>query len=78
VWFFIPVGGFVFGAAIGRWWTLLAAAPLGAYVLASNDLEGDLGGWVALMLSLLLALAIAAGVALKKLLRASRRSRLGA
>ncbi len=75
MWFFIPVAGFVFGAVIGRWWTVAAAAPLGIYILASNDLEGNIGTWVAIVLSVLLTCAIGAGVALRRL---QRRSRLGA
>jgi hypothetical protein len=75
MYFFVPLAGFVFGAAIGRWWTVAAALPLGVYVLAANDLEGNLGPWVAFTLSGLLACAIAAGVALRRL---HSRSRLGA
>lgn len=65
-----PLAGFVFGAAIGRWWAIAAAPPLGVYILA-NDLEGNLGAWVALTLSGLLACAIATGVALRRLHRRS-------
>jgi drug/metabolite transporter (DMT)-like permease len=75
MWLFIPVGGFVFGAVIGRWRALAAAAPLGVYILVANDLEGNIGTWVAFVLSGLLACAIAAGIALRRL---HRRSRLGA
>jgi hypothetical protein len=75
MWLFIPLGGFVFGAVIGRWWAVVAAAPLGVYILAANDLEGNVGTWVAFVLSGLLACAIAAGIALRRL---HRRSRVGA
>jgi hypothetical protein len=75
MYFFIPIAGFVFGAAIGRWWAVAAAVLLGVYVLGANDLEGSLGPWVALTLSGLLACAIGAGVALRRL---HRRVRLGA
>ena len=71
MYFFIPLAGFVFGAALGRSWAIAAAAPLGAYILLANDLEGNLGAWVALTLSGLLACAIAAGVALRRLHRRS-------
>jgi hypothetical protein len=74
MYFFVPLAGFVFGAAVGRWWTIAAAAPLGVYILAANDLEGSLGTWVALTLSGLLGCAIGAGVALRRL---HGRSRLG-
>jgi hypothetical protein len=67
MWLFIPVGGFVFGAVIGRWWAVAAAAPLGVYILIANDLEGNVGTWVAVTLSGLLAYAIGAGVALRRL-----------
>jgi drug/metabolite transporter (DMT)-like permease len=72
MWLFIPVGGFVFGAVIGRWRALAAAAPLGVYILVANDLEGNIGTWVAFVLSGLLACAIAAGIALRRLHRRSR------
>jgi hypothetical protein len=72
MWLFIPVGGFVFGAVIGRWWAVAAAAPLGAYILTANELEGNIGTWVAFTLSGLLACAIGAGVALRRLHRRSR------
>jgi hypothetical protein len=75
MWVFIPFGGFVLGAVIGRWPALAAAAPLGLYILVANDLEGNIGIWVAFVLSGLLACAIAAGIALRRL---HRRSRLGA
>jgi hypothetical protein len=65
----------VFGAVIGRWWTVAAAVLLGAYILAAGDLEGNIGTWVAFTLSGLLACAIGAGVALRRL---HRRSTLGA
>jgi uncharacterized membrane protein YhaH (DUF805 family) len=67
VWLVIPLAGFVVGLAFGRWWIVLAALPLGAYILAANDLEGHLGLWVAFMLSTLLACAIACGVTLRRL-----------
>ena len=75
MYFLVPLVGFVFGAALGRWWTVAAAAPLGIYTLLANDLEGNLLPWVALTLSGLLACAIAASVALRRL---HRRSGLGA
>ena len=57
--FAIPLSGFVFGFAVGRWWTIVAGAPFGAYI--------------ALMLASLLACAIGSGVALRRLRR--RRAR---
>jgi hypothetical protein len=67
--FAIPLTGFVFGFAVGRWWTIAAAAPFGAYIALTNPLEGDVGTVIALMLSLLLAFAIGSGVALRRLRR---------
>ena len=75
MYFLIPLVGFAFGAVVGRWWAVAAAAPLGAYILATNDLEGSLGVWVACTLSGLLVCAIGAGVALR---RVHRRRALGA
>jgi uncharacterized membrane protein YccC len=69
VWTLIPVAGFVLGLAVARWWVVAAALPFGAYVLATNGLEGHLGEWVAFVLSTLLACAIACGVALRRLRR---------
>jgi hypothetical protein len=43
--------------------------PFGAYFLATNELEANIGAWVALVLSTLLACAITCGVALRRLLR---------
>jgi uncharacterized membrane protein YccC len=67
VWFFIPLVGFLFGLVVGRWRTVLAALPLGAYILIADQLEGPLTEWVAFMLTTLLACAIACGVALRRL-----------
>jgi hypothetical protein len=69
VWTLIPLAGFVLGLAVARWWVVTVAMPFGAYVLATNELEGNIGEWVALMLSTLLACAIACGVALRRLRR---------
>ena len=71
--FAIPLTGFVFGFAVGRWWTIVAAAPFGAYIAVTNPLEGDVGTIIAAMLAVLLAAAIGAGVALRRLRR--RRAR---
>jgi hypothetical protein len=65
--FAIPLVGFAVGLALGRWWAIFAAAPFGAWILASNNLEGHVGAVLAGVLSALLALAIAAGVALRRL-----------
>jgi predicted lysophospholipase L1 biosynthesis ABC-type transport system permease subunit len=70
MYFFIPLIGGAFGAAVGRWWAVAAAAPLGAYIPRH---EGSVGTWVAYTLSGLLVCAIGAGVALRRLHR--RRSR---
>ena len=67
MWSLIPLAGFVFGLALGRWWALAAALPLGAWILLTNQLEGHIGAWVATVLSLLLACAIGAGVGLRRL-----------
>jgi hypothetical protein len=67
MWMLIPLAGFVVGLAVARWWVVLAAAPFGAYILATNSLEGHLGEWVTFMLTTLLACAIACGVALRRL-----------
>jgi uncharacterized membrane protein YccC len=69
VWFFIPLVGFLFGLVVGYWRTVLAALPLGAYILIADELEGPLTEWVAFMLTTLLACAIACGVALRRLHR---------
>jgi hypothetical protein len=71
--FAIPLSGFVFGFAVGRWWTIVAAAPFGAYIALTNPFEGDAGTIIALMLASLLACAIGSGVALRRLRR--RRAR---
>jgi len=71
--FAIPLTGFVFGFAIGRWWTLALAAPFGAYIALTSPFEGDAGTIIALMLALLLGCAIGSGVALRRLRR--RRAR---
>jgi hypothetical protein len=67
----IPLAGFAFGFAFGRWWALLAVIPLASWILATNELEGYIGLWIAVVLSGLLGCAIGAGVALRRL-RASR------
>ena len=68
----IPIGGFVLGLVLPRWWLVAFAAPFGAFVLATNELEGNIGAWVALVTSILLACAIACGVALRRLQRRAR------
>jgi hypothetical protein len=65
--FVIPILGFAVGFSVGRWWAIFAAAPLGGWIVATNNLGGHVGTVVAVMLSALLALAIAAGVALRRL-----------
>jgi hypothetical protein len=72
----IPLGGFVLGLAVGRWWIVAAAVPLWAYIVQAGELEGNLTLWVASSLSFLLACAIACGVALRKLLRRRLRAQL--
>lgn len=63
----IPIAGFVLGLAFGRWWALLAVIPLGSWILATSNLGGHVGVWVAAVLSALLACAIGSGVALRRL-----------
>jgi uncharacterized membrane protein YccC len=75
MWLVIPAGGFALGLAVGRWWVVAAAVPFGAYIAETNNLEGHLGAWIALVLSALLATAIGAGVALRRLDRRRRRLR---
>jgi fructose-specific phosphotransferase system IIC component len=75
--FVIPLAGFAVGYALGRWWAILAAAPFGGWILATNNLEGHVGALVAGVLSGLLALAIAAGVVLRRLQRRRSRAQLG-
>jgi hypothetical protein len=40
-----------------------------AYIVPTSELEGNVGAWVALVLSTLLACAIVSGVALRRLYR---------
>jgi hypothetical protein len=63
----IPLAGFAFGLFFGRWWALLAVIPLASWILATNQLEGHIGLWIAAVLSTLLACAIGSGVALRRL-----------
>jgi hypothetical protein len=65
--FVIPLVGFGIGFGVGRWWAILAAAPFGAWIVATNNLDGHIGVVIAGVLSALLALAIAAGVSLRRL-----------
>lgn len=69
MWLLIPLAGFGLGLAVARWWVVAAAAAFGGYILATNELEGHAGLWVAAMLAALLACAIASGVALRRLHR---------
>ena len=69
VWAVIPLSGFVLGFALPRWWIAAAAAPFGWYIVSTNELEGNVGLWVASVLSVLLACAIVSGVALRRLYR---------
>ena len=65
--FVIPLVGFAVGFSVGRWWAVLAAAPFGGWIVATNNLDGHVGAVIAGVLSALLALAIAAGVSLRRL-----------
>jgi hypothetical protein len=69
VWVLIPLSGFALGFALPRWWIAAAAAPFGSYIALTNELEGNIGLWIALVLSVLLAFAIISGVALRRLYR---------
>jgi hypothetical protein len=69
VWAVIPLSGFVLGFALPRWWIGAAAVPFGLYIVLTNELEGNVGLWVASVLSMLLACAIVSGVALRRLCR---------
>ena len=73
----IPLVGFAVGYTVGRWWAVAAAAPFGGWILATNNLGGQVGVWIAGMLSGLLALAIAAGVVLRRVQRRRSRAQLG-
>jgi hypothetical protein len=74
VWAVIPLSGFALGFALPRWWIAAAALPFGLYIVVTNELEGNVGLWVASVLSVLLALAIVSGVALRRLYRRRLRS----
>ena len=69
VWVVIPLSGFALGFAVPRWWIVTSAVPFGSYIVATNELEGNIGLWVAFVLSVLLAFAILSGVALRRLYR---------
>ena len=74
VWAVIPLSGFVLGFAVPRWWITTAAVPFGSYIALTNELEGNIGLWVAFVLSVLLAFAILSGVALRRLYRGRLRA----
>ena len=69
MWVVIPLSGFALGFAYPRWWIAAAAIPFGSYIVLTNELEGNVGVWVALVLSALLVCAIVSGVALRRLYR---------
>ena len=71
MWVLIPLAGFVFGLLLGRWWALIAAIPIGAWIVATSGIYRHVTVWVAAMLSVLLACAIGSGVALRRLGRRS-------
>ena len=74
VWAVIPLSGFALGFAVPRWWIAAAAVPFGSHIALTSELEGNVGLWVASVLSVLLALAIVSGVALRRLYRRRLRS----
>jgi nitrate reductase gamma subunit len=65
----IPLSGFALGFAVPRWWIAAAAVPFGSYIALTNELEGNVGLWVAFVLSTLLTCAIVSGVLLRRLYR---------
>jgi hypothetical protein len=57
--------GLALGLAVGRWWAVAAAVPLGVWVSATTDVE--VNHWLlGFAYAAVTALAIAAGVAARK------------
>ena len=50
VWAVIPLRASSLGFALPRWWIAAAALPFGSYIVLTNELEGNVGLWVASLL----------------------------
>ena len=59
VWLYVALG-FVAGAAIGRWWVLVAAIPFGIWF--GSDVPLGLGGLVGWIAGILMVMAITLGL----------------
>ena len=63
----IGAAGFLLGLLVGRWWALVAAVALGAYIAVESEVE--VPSWfLALLYGGLAALAIACGIAARRML----------
>ena len=60
------IAGVVLGALVGRWWTLLAIAPLALLIATEGELEGNLNTWLAFVASVAYAVGVALGIALHR------------
>lgn len=60
------IAGIVLGALVGRWWTLLAIAPLAVLIATEGELEGNLNAWVGFVASVAFAVGVGLGIALHR------------
>jgi hypothetical protein len=68
-------GGFVLGVAVGRWWALLAAVALGAWIAAATHVDEVPHWFLGLGYAVISGVGIAAGVGSRHRMRADRSPR---
>jgi hypothetical protein len=65
------VGGFLVGLMVGRWWALIAALAVGAWIAAVSEVEVP-SLYLGVVYAVLSGLGIAAGISLRRTMRTDR------
>jgi len=62
----LVVGGLILGLAVGRWWTLVAAAGIGIWVATVSEVDEVPPWFLGAAYAALAAFAIAVGIVVRK------------
>jgi uncharacterized membrane protein YccC len=68
----LVVAGLILGLAVGRWWTLVAAAGIGVWVAVASEVDEVPPWFLGAAYAVLAASAIAVGIVLRKRTRLRR------
>jgi uncharacterized membrane protein YccC len=66
------VAGLMLGLALGRWWTLIAAAGIGIWIAVASEVDEVPPWFLGAAYAVLAASAIAVGVVVRKRMRLRR------